>query len=75
MKHKGGGETNCYWYAWDNPQRLGEEAEKIGNQRMKQSHPKYHFIKSNQNTEKSPGDFHRLAVTQTLEKGHPLMLE
>ena len=32
--------------------------------------PNYIIVENRQNTEKSPGDFRRLAVTQTLVKDH-----
>ena len=34
--------------------------------------PNYIIVEIGQNTEKSPGDFRRLAVTQTLVKNHQL---
>ena len=37
-------------------------------------HPNYSIIENGQNTEKSPGDLRRLAVTQTAVKGHQLTL-
>ena len=37
-------------------------------------HPNYCIIKIGQNTEKSPGDLRRRAVTQTPVKGHQLTL-
>ena len=37
-------------------------------------HPDYSIIKISQNTEKSPGNLRRLAVTQTLEEDHQLTL-
>ncbi len=37
-------------------------------------HPNYYIIENSQNTEKSPGDLRRLAVTQTPGKDHQLML-
>ena len=33
-------------------------------------HPKYFIIENGQNTEKSPGDLRRLAVTQTRVEDH-----
>ena len=41
---------------------------------MSGNHPKYDIIENGQNTEKSPGDLKRLAVTQTPVKNHQLML-
>ena len=37
-------------------------------------HPNCYIIKSGQNTEKSPGDLRRLAVTKTQVKEHQLTL-
>ena len=37
-------------------------------------HPNYSIVENGQNTEKSPGDLRRLAVTQTPVKNHQLML-
>ena len=45
-----------------------------GNKRTNGDHPNYCIIEIGQNTEKSPGDLKRPAVTQTPEKVHQLML-
>ena len=37
----------------------------LGNNRMSRSHPNYSIVEIGQNTEKSPGDMRRLAVTQS----------
>ena len=37
-------------------------------------HPNYSIIEKGQNTEKSPGDLRRLAVTQTRVEDHQLTL-
>ena len=37
---------------------------------MSGDHPNYSIIENGQNTEKSPGDMGRLAVTQTHVKDH-----
>ena len=37
----------------------------LENQRTKGDHPNYNIVEIGQNTEKSPGDLKRLAVTQT----------
>ena len=39
-----------------------------------EDHPNYNIIENDQNTEKSPGDLMRLAVTQTSVKDHQLKL-
>ena len=41
---------------------------------MSGDHSNYYIIKNGQNTEKSPGDLRRLAVTQTPVKDHQLTL-
>ena len=41
---------------------------------MSGDHPNYNIIENGQNTEKSPGDLRRFAVTQTPEKNHQLKL-
>ena len=47
---------------------------KLGNQRTSRYYPEYRIIKIGQNTEKSPGDLRRLAVTQTRVRNHQLTL-
>ena len=42
--------------------------EGLGNKRTNRDHPNYDIVKIGQNTDKSPGDLRRLAVTQTSEK-------
>ena len=39
-----------------------------------EDHPNYNIIENGKNTEKSPGDMGRLAVTQTPVKDHHLTL-
>ena len=46
----------------------------VGNKRTNGDHPNYCIIEIGQNTEKSPRDLKRLAVTQSLVKDHQLML-
>ena len=46
----------------------------LGNKRMSGDHPNFYIIEIGQNTEKSPGDLRRLAVTQTSGKYHQLAL-
>ena len=74
MEHEGDGDTNFNWYTLKNLQKLGKETGRIRNQRMSGDHSDYSVIKIDQNTQKSPGDLRRLAVTQTPVKAHQLML-
>ena len=46
----------------------------LGNKKMSGDHPNYCIIQNGQNTEKSPGDLRRLAVTLTPVKDHQLTL-
>ena len=64
---------DCNWYTWNNPHRIDQGARRLRNQ--SRDHLDYNIINIGQNTEKSPGDLRRLAVTQTLVRTHPLTLE
>ena len=46
----------------------------LGSWKTSGDHPNYSIVKNGQNTEKSPGDLRRLAVTQTPVKDHQLTL-
>ena len=46
----------------------------VGNRKTSRDHPNYRIIKIGLNTEKSPGDLRRLAVTQTPVRKHRLTL-
>ena len=65
MKHESVGDTNCYRRARYSHQRIDIGAGRLGNKRRNRNHPHYNIIKITQDTEKSPGDLRRLAVTQT----------
>ena len=67
------GNTNSNWCTRNNPQRLDKGTGRLSNQRTSGDYPDY-SIKIGQNTEKSPGDLKRLAVTQTTVKDHQLTL-
>ena len=53
---------------------LATWTEGCGNKRMSTDNPNYGIVEIGQNTEKSPGDLRRLAVTQTLIRNHWLTL-
>ena len=48
---------------------------RVGNRRMNRDHTNNSIVEIDKNTEMSPGDLKRLAVTQTHVKDHRLMLE
>ena len=70
MKHEGDGGTYYIWRTWHVLERIGTETGGIGNQRKNRDHLDYSIVEIGQNTEKSPGDLRRLAVTQTPAKNN-----
>ena len=72
MEYESNGDINCNWGAYY--QRFVRGTGGPGNKRTSGDHPNYNIIKMDQNTEKSPGDLGRLAVTQTPGKDHQLSL-
>ena len=74
MEYEGDGDTNCNWHSPYSHERIGTGTSGLGNKRMCGDHLKYSIVEINQNTEKSPGDLRRLAVTQTPVENHQLML-
>ena len=74
MKHENDDDTNCNWCTQYGHQRISTWTRGFGNKRTSGNYLKYSIIKFGQNTEKSPGDLRRLAVTQTPVRNHHLML-
>ena len=70
----GDGSTNCNWCTCNNPQGIGKDIGKLGNERTSGDQPDYRIIKIGQNTKKSLGDLRRIAVTQTSGENHQLTL-
>ena len=60
MKHKIDGDTNSDWCTRYNHKEIGTG---LRDQRTSGDHPNYNIVEIGQNTEKSPGDFRRLAVS------------
>ena len=54
--------------------RITKETGGFGGWRTSGDHPNYYIIENGQNTEKSPGDLRKVAVTQTPVKDHQLTL-
>ena len=63
MDHESDGDTNCNWYTRHGSQRIGIGTGGLRNKWASGDHLKYSIVKIGQNTEKSPGDLRRLAVT------------
>ena len=57
--------TNYKLCSWYSHQRLNKGSGGLGNKRASRDHPNYCIIEIGKNTEKSPGDLSRLAVTHT----------
>ena len=64
--------TNCKC-ACSGPQRLAKEIGRVGNQRKNRDHPNHSIVEIGHNTENSPGDVRKLAVSQTPVKDYQLM--
>ena len=74
MEHNGDNSTNRDWYFWYSHQRIIKRIGGLGGWRTSGDHPDYNVIENGQNTEKSPGELRRLAVTQIPVKDHQLTL-
>ena len=72
MEYEGDGNTNSNWYTRKYPQRFGKGTGGLRNQRTSGDHPDCSIFKIDLNTEKSPVDLRRLAVTQNPIKDHRL---
>ena len=72
MEHESDVYTNCNSCFWYSHQRIIKGAGGVGNKKTSGDPPNYYLIKIDQNTERSPGDLRRLAVTQTPVKDYQL---
>ena len=63
IKHTGDGGAYCSWCSWSASQSLGEGTGGTGNQWKNQNHSDYSNIEISKNTEESPGELRRLAIT------------
>ena len=74
MEHAGDNYTNRDWCFWHSNKRIIKGPGGLGSWRTSGDHQNLGIIENDQNTEKSPGDLKRLAVTQTPVKTHQLTL-
>ena len=74
MKYESDGDTNCNWCTWNNPQSADQGTRRLRNHSTSKDHPNYCITKIEKNTEKSPGNLRRFAVTHTLVRNHQLTL-
>ena len=70
MEHEGNNYTNSDWCSWCSRQMIIKGTGGLGSWWMSGDYPNYNIFENGQNTEKSPGDLRRLAVTQTPVKDH-----
>ena len=74
MENESDSDTNYNWRNWYIHLRIDTGTGGLGNKRTSGDHPNDSIIESGKNTEKSPGDLRRLAVTQTPVRIHRLTL-
>ena len=74
MEHESGGGANCNWFARYTYQKTGKRTGRIGNKMTSGDYPNFSIVKIGQNTEKSPEDLRRLALTQTPAENHQVTL-
>ena len=72
LEHESDGDTNCNWHARYTHQTIGTGTGGLGHRRTSEDHINNSIVRIDQNTEKSPGDLRRLAVTQTPMEKHQL---
>ena len=70
QEHENDVYTNCNWCSWYSHTRINKGTGGLGNKRTSGDCPNYCITQIGQNTEKSPEDLKRLAVTQLLVKNH-----
>ena len=70
MEHEGDDYTDRDWWIRNSNKRVIKEIGGRGTWWMSGDHPNYSITENCQNTEKSPGDLRRLAVSQTPVKDH-----
>ena len=74
MEDESDSDTNCIWYVRYSHQRTGTGTWGLWNRRTRGDHPNNSISEIGNNTEKSPGDLRRLAVTRATVKNHRLTL-
>ena len=67
MEHEIDVHTNCNWCSWYSHRRINKGTGRLENIKASEDDPNYCIIEIGQDSEKSPGDLSRLAVTQTRE--------
>ena len=63
MEHEVESDSNCNWCVRNDIQKFDKKTGRLGNQRKSEDYPNYSIIKIGKNTETTPGDLRKLAVT------------
>ena len=74
MENESDGDTKCNWHASYSYQKICKGTRGLGNKRTSGDHPNYSIVEIGQNSEKCPGNYRILAVTQTSVENHQLTL-
>ena len=74
MEHESNGDTNCNRRPRFSDQRIGRWTGELGNKRTNGYQPNDNIIKIGPNTENSPEDLRKIAVTQTPVRNPQLTL-
>ena len=74
MEHEGDNYTNCDWCFRYSNKGIIKGTGRLGCWQTSGDHLNYSIIENGRNTEKSPGDLRKLAITQTPVKEYQLML-
>ena len=74
MEYEGDGDTNCNWCTQNSHQRIVTRDWKTWKRGTSRDHPNNSIAEIGQNTEKSPGDQRRLALTRSPVGKHRLTL-
>ena len=75
VEHESDIYTISNWCSWYSQQRINRGTGGLRNKRTSGDHRNYCIIEISQNTEKSPGDLRKLAVTKTPVRNHKLTLK
>ena len=74
MEHESDNYTNRDWCFWYSHQLIIKGTGGLGNKRTSGVNTNYYIIENGQNTEKSPGDLRKFAITQTPGKDDQVTL-
>ena len=74
VEHESNNCANCDWCVRHSNQSIIKRPGGLGSWQISRDYPNDSFAEDGQNTETSPGNVRRLAVTLTLVKNHQLIL-